>query len=67
MTGINSWAVAAVRCSAGIRDWSKEELGVLDRKTRKALMMSGGAHPKADKDGLYLREKVGGRRLLSIA
>ena len=67
ITAINSWAVAVVRYSAGFLDWTKEEMDILDRMTRKALTMYGGAHPKADVDRLYLRRKVGGRGLISVA
>ena len=67
ITAINSWAVAVVRYSAGFLDWTKEEMDILDRMTRKALTMNGGAHPKADVDRLYLRRKVGGRGLISVA
>ena len=67
ITAINSWAVAVVRYSASFLDWTKEEMDILDRMTRKALTMNGGAHPKADVDRLYLRRKVGGRGLISVA
>ena len=66
ITAINSWAVVVVRYSAGYLDWTKEEINSLGRKTRKALTMNGGAHPKADVDRLYLRRKAGGRGLISI-
>ena len=59
--------MAVVSYSAGFLDWTKEEIDILDRKTRKALTMNGGAHPKADVHRLYLRRKVGGRGLISIA
>ena len=57
---INCWAVASVRYSAAIVDWTKEELRQYDRKTRKLLTMHGGFHPKSDVDRLYLPRKLGG-------
>ena len=59
--------MAVVRYSAGFLDWTKEEIDILDRKTRKSLTINGGAHPKADVDRLYLRRILGGRGLISIA
>ena len=62
----NCWAVASLRYSAAIVDWTKEELGRFDRKTRKLLTMHCGLHPKSDVDRLYLPRKVGGRGICSI-
>ena len=66
MKAINCWAVASVRYSAAIVDWTKEELRQFDRKTRKLLTMHGGLHPKSDIDRLYLPRKLGGRGICSI-
>eukprot|EP00112_Aurelia_sp_Birch-Aquarium-sp1_P003300 Seg1367.7 transcript_id=Seg1367.7/GoldUCD/mRNA.D3Y31 product="Retrovirus-related Pol polyprotein from type-1 retrotransposable element R2" pseudo=true protein_id=Seg1367.7/GoldUCD/D3Y31 len=63
---INTWAVASVRYSAAIVDWTKEELRQMDRKTRKLLTMHGGLHPKSDVDRLHLPRKLGGRGTCSI-
>ena len=63
---INCWAVASVRYSAAIVDWTKEEQRQFDRKTRKLLTMHGGFHPKSDVDRLYLPRKLGGRGICSI-
>jgi len=38
--GINSWAIDIVRYGAGILNWKKEELRVLDRETRLASRFS---------------------------
>ena len=42
---INSWAVSLVRYSAGILTWTKDELKVIDRKTRKIMTMNRRYHP----------------------
>ena len=63
---INCLAVASVRYSAAIVDWTKEEQRQFDRKTRKLLTMHGGFHPKSDVDRLYLPRKLGGRGICSI-
>ena len=39
--GINTWAVGVVRYSAGIVDWTMEEVANLDRGTTKILAMNG--------------------------
>ena len=66
MKAINCWAVASVRYSAAVVDWTKEELRQFDRKTRKLLTMHGGLHPKRDVDRLHLPRKLGGRGICSI-
>ena len=63
---INTYAVAAVRYTAGIIRWTKEELETLDRMTRKKLTTYGGLHPRSDVDRLYVDRKRGGRGLKSI-
>lgn len=63
---INSWAVAAIRYTAGILEWTDEELKNMDRKTRKILTMNRGLHPRADVDRLYLPRKDGGRGMVSV-
>ena len=63
---INTWAVPVIRYSAGIVDWTKNELQELDRKTRKKLKLSGAHHHQADVDRLYVPRKAGGRGLQSI-
>ena len=44
---INTYAVAAIRYTAGIVKWNKEKLDTLDRKTRKRLTTYGGFFPKS--------------------
>jgi hypothetical protein len=63
---MNTWAVAAVRYTAGILDWTVDELKDMDRKTRKLMTMNRALHPKADVDRLYVRRNEGGRGMVSI-
>ena len=63
---MNTWAVAAVRYTAGIVDWKVDELKVMDRKTRKLMTMNKALHPKADVDRLYVSRENGGRGLMSV-
>ena len=63
---INVWAVSAFRYSAGILDWTKEELEEVDRKTRKLLTIYRMHHPRADLDRLYISRALGGRGLMSV-
>ena len=39
--GINTWAIGVVRYSAGVLDWTKEDLRQMDVKTRKMLTLCG--------------------------
>ena len=50
----------------GVRDWTKEEIEVIDIKTRKFLTYTGNFHRKSSVDRLYAPRKDGGRRLNSI-
>ena len=51
---IKSWAVSLVRCSAGILKGTKDELTVMDRKTRKIMTMNRMYHPQSHTDRLYI-------------
>ena len=62
---VNTWAVATLRYSTGVVDWTVEELKELDRKTRKMMTLHGALHPKNDVDRLYLPRQKGGRGLIS--
>ena len=48
--GINAWAVGVVHYSAGIVDWTVEELVSMNRKTRKILAMNGCLHTRTSLD-----------------
>ena len=63
---INTYAVAAIRFTAGIVKWNKEELGTLDQKTRKRLTTYGGFHLESNVDRLYVERSKGRRGLLSV-
>ena len=66
VSAINSRAVSLARYGAGIIRWSKDELRVLDRKTRKLLTIYRSLHPQADVDRLYVKREQGGRDLISV-
>ena len=66
ITAMNSWAVAVVRYSAGLIDWTKEEVRELDRVTRKLMFEHSALHPKSNVIRLYMKRKNGGRGLTSI-
>ena len=62
--GINQWALRVVRYSAGIVDWNRGVLELLDRKTRKILTCNGLFHPRANVAWLYLKRCEGARGLI---
>ena len=64
---INTWAVSLMRYSAGIVEWTKADLDVTDRKTRKLMTMYGMLHPRSNVIRLYLPRSEGGRGLLSVS
>ena len=64
---INSWAVSLVRYSARILKWTKDELNIMNRKTRKIKTMNRMDHPQSGTDRLYIPRMEGGRGLQSIA
>ena len=63
---INAWAIGVVRYSAGILDWSDQELKAMSAKTRKRLTMFGAFHKKGSVPRLYIKRKDGGRGLISV-
>jgi len=63
---ISEFAIPVLRYSATIIEWTKNELQVLDRKTRKTYTMNGGLHPRADVDRMYVHRSMGGHGLLSV-
>ncbi len=58
---INTWAMSLMRYSAGIVEWTKEDLDVMDRRTRKLMTMNGMLHPRANVSRLYLPTSEGSR------
>jgi len=55
-----------VRYTAGILDWTVDELKDMDRKTRKLMTINRALHPRADVDRLYVSRREGGREVVSI-
>ena len=66
ISGINTWAVSVMRYLASFINWTREELRVLDRGTRKSLNMYNALHPRDSVARLYLPRKIEGRGLISI-
>ena len=64
---INSQALSLVRYSAWILKLTKDELKVMDRKTRIIMTMKRLYHPHSDTDRLYIPRMEGGEGLLSTA
>ena len=48
ISGINTWAVSVLHYSAGIVDWTAEELVSMDRRTGKILAMNGCMHTRSN-------------------
>ena len=66
VTAHNCFAVAMVRPTVGILDWSKQEIRDIDTATRKILAMTGSLNKKSDIDRLYVKRDQGGRGIISI-
>ena len=66
INGINAWPVSVLCYSAGILDWTVEELVTMDRRTRKVLAMNGYMHTRCNVARLYLPRKEEGGGLISI-
>ena len=62
---INSCAIPIIRYSAGIVDWTQQELQQLDRGTHKLLSLHGAFYHTSDVDRLYVSRHLGGRGLQS--
>ena len=63
---INSCAIPILQYSAGIIDWTLEELQQLDRGTCKLLSLHGTFYCISDVDRLYVSCQLGGRGLISV-
>jgi len=64
--GINAWAIGVVRYTAGILDWTEDDLKRMDIKTRKTLSMAGAFHTRGSTLRLYIKRKEGGKGLISV-
>ena len=62
----NAFAVPVIVPTFGILAWTKEELNLLDVKTRKILCLNGSFHVNGDVDRVYLPRDEGGRGLKSL-
>ena len=62
----NTWAVHLVRYSEAFSKWTREELKLMDQRTRKLMTMHKALHPRNDVDILYLYRKEGGRGVRRI-
>ena len=63
---VNTWALSVLRYGASVINWTKAELGSIDRKTRKQMTIYGMLHPRADVQRLYLPRGQGGRGLKNV-
>ena len=52
--------------SAGIIEWTKEEVKEMDQKTRKIITTYGGLHPRSNVEWLYLPRNEEGGGLVTI-
>ena len=59
-------AVAVVQCAAGMVEWTKEELQIMDRKTRKLMILHHVLYIQANIDRLYFKGSESGRGLMSV-
>ena len=62
---MNAWAVGNITYEAGVLDWTKEKLKVIDIKTKKSMTMNGSLHPRENIGRMDLTKKEGERGLIS--
>ena len=62
---INQCSLAVVRYSEEIVDWTRGDLELLDRETRKILTCNDFFHSRANVARLYLKRYKGGIRIKS--
>ena len=63
---INTYALPVIHYTAGIIDWTMEELRELDQMNRKQMNIYKSLHPRSYIDRLYVPRKKGGRGLRSL-
>ena len=66
ISGLNAWAIGVMRYSGGITHWTKEELQDMDWKTRQMMTLNRCLHPRSSMARLYMKQKEGGRGLISV-
>ena len=64
--GINTWAVGIVCYSAGVVNWTMEEMASMDSTARTILAMNGRLYTRSNVARLYLPRKEGRRGLIGI-
>ena len=62
---INQWVLAVVRYSEGIADWTRGDLELLDRETRKILTCNDFFHSRTNVARLYVKRCKGGIPIIS--
>ena len=63
---LNTWAVSLIRYSAGVLNWTVEELKKMDTSTRKLMTLNRMLHPRANVARLYLPREEGGKGMISV-
>ena len=53
--GINTWAVEVIRYSAGIIDWTIQDIKRIDIRTQKIMTMNDELRPRLNVGRLYLK------------
>ena len=64
ISGINAWTLSVLCYSAGIVDWTAEELVSMDRRTRNILATYGCMRTRSNIARVYLRSQEGGIGLI---
>ena len=64
--GNNTWAVPLVRYSGPFLKWTREELKLMDQRTRKLMTRHKALHPRDNVNRLYVSRKEGGIGIASI-
>jgi len=60
------FGLSVLQYSFGVLKWTRDELRVLDRTTRKIMNMHRSLHPQSSVDRLYMPRDQGGRGLASV-
>ena len=53
--GINTWVVEVIRYSAGIIDWTIQDIKRIDIRTQKIMTMNDELRPRLNVGRLYLK------------
>lgn len=66
ITGINTWTISLLRYPASFLEWTKDELRLLERRTRILLNIYGVLHSTDSVAWLYLPRKMVGHGLIAV-